>query len=127
MALHNSFPLKVLWSVCTRFQLFMDNCTHAEEREEVNNALIHFLEDHRDIILDWFGATLPPCFKEGTNKDPDTKLDKRKKTKKQKNEETKEKEKEQQGGGMKNENQCMDFKMKEGEQWSTFAEASLAD
>jgi hypothetical protein len=123
-ALDDSFPSKVLWSVCTRFQLFLDNCTHVEKRVDVNDSLI---ADHRDIILDRFGATLPPCFKEVMNKDPDTKMDKGMKTKKQKNEETKEKKKEQQGGGMKNKNQCMDFKMTEGEQWSTFAGASLAD
>jgi hypothetical protein len=64
MALDYDFPSKVLWSVCTRFQLFLDNCTHAEEREDVNNSLINFLVDQRDIILDRFGATLLPCFKE---------------------------------------------------------------
>jgi hypothetical protein len=126
-ALDDSFPSKVLWSVCTRFQLFLDNCTHTEEREDVDDSLINFLVEHRDIILDRFGATLLPSFTEVTNKDPDTKMDKGKKTKKQKSEETKEKKKEQQGGATKNENQCMDFKMKEGEQWSTFAGASLAD
>jgi hypothetical protein len=77
--------------VCTCFQLFLDNCTHAEEREDVNNSPINLLADHREIIHNWFGAALPPCFKEVTNKDPDTKVDKGKKTKKQKNEETKEK------------------------------------
>jgi hypothetical protein len=34
-ALDNFFPSMVLWSVCTRFQLFHDNCTHAEERERM--------------------------------------------------------------------------------------------
>jgi hypothetical protein len=72
VALDDFFPSKVLWSVCTRFQLFLDNCTHAEEREDVNDSLINFLADHRDIILDQFGATLPPCFKEATNKHSDT-------------------------------------------------------
>jgi hypothetical protein len=93
-ALDDSFPSKVLWLVCTHFLLFLDNCTHAEDREDVNDSLIDFLEDNRDIILDRFGATLPPCFKEVTNKDPDTKMEKGKKTKKQKSEETKKKKKE---------------------------------
>jgi len=100
-ALDNVFPSKVLWSVCTCFQFFLDNCTHAEEREDVDDSLVDFSADHRDIILDRFGTTLPPYFKEVTNKDPDTEMDKRKNTKKQQNEETKEKKKEQQGGGMK--------------------------
>jgi hypothetical protein len=51
--------------------------------------------DHRDIIIDQFGATLLPYFKEVTNKDPGTKINKGKKTTKQKSEETKEKKREQ--------------------------------
>jgi hypothetical protein len=78
-ALNDFFPSKVLWSVCTRFQLFLDNCTHAEEREDIDDSLIDFSANHRDIILDRFGATLPPCFKDlknnkVTNKDSDTEL-----------------------------------------------------
>jgi hypothetical protein len=80
-ALDDFFPSKVFWSVCTRFQLFLDNCTHAEERSDIDGSLIGFLVDHRDIILDQFGATLPPCFKElknnkVTNKDSDTEIEK---------------------------------------------------
>ena len=121
---------------CHRFQLFLDNCTHAEEREDVDDSLIDFLADHRDIILNRFGATLPPCFKdlknnEVTNKDSDTEIEKGKNNKKQKKEETKQKRKERQAIdlelGIKIENQCADLKMKEGERWSTFAGASLTD
>jgi hypothetical protein len=99
--------------VCTRFQLFLDNCTHTEEREDIDDSLIDFLVDHRDIILDPFGATLPPCFKElknneVTNKDSDTEIEKEEKNKKQKKEEPKQKKKECQAGdsdlGIKNEN-----------------------
>jgi hypothetical protein len=101
------------------FQLFLDNCTHTEGREDVDGSLIDFLADHRDIILNQFGATLLPCFQEVTNKDPDTKMEKGKKTKKQKSEETKAKKKERHGGAtnriMKIKNQCVGFKMKEGE------------
>jgi hypothetical protein len=122
--------------VCTHFQLFLDNCTHAEEREDVDNSLIDLLADHRDIILDRFGATLPPCSKDlknnkVTNKDSDTEIEKGKNNKKQKKEETKQKRKECKATDLeliiKNKNQCADFKMKEGEQWSTFAGASLTD
>jgi hypothetical protein len=124
-ALDDFFPSKVLWSVCTHFQLFLDNCTHAEEREDVDNSLIDFSADHRDIILNQFGATLLPCFKDlknnkVTNKDSDTEIEKEKNNKKQKKEETKQKRKECQAIdlelGIKNENQCADFKMKEREQ-----------
>jgi hypothetical protein len=52
VALDDFFPSKVLCSVCTPFQLFLDNCTHAKERENINNSLIDFSADHRDIILD---------------------------------------------------------------------------
>jgi hypothetical protein len=51
-ALEDFFPSKVLWSVCTSFQLFFDNCTLAEEREDVDNSVINFMADHRDIILE---------------------------------------------------------------------------
>jgi hypothetical protein len=66
-----------------------------------------------------------------TNKDLDTEITKGKKNKKQKKEETKQKKKKRQAGdldlGIKNKNQCADFKMREGEWWSTFAGASLKD
>ncbi len=86
-ALDNIFPSKVLWSVCTRFQLFLNNCTHAEEQEDVDNSLINFSANHRDIILGRFGTTLLPCFKvlknnEVTNKDSDTEIEKGKNNKK---------------------------------------------
>ncbi len=110
-ALDDFFPSKVLWSVCTCFKLFLNNCSHAEEREDINDSLIDFLVDHRDIFLDRVGATLPPCFKElknnkVTNKDSDTEIEKGKKNKKQKKEEIKLKKKECQAGdsdlGIKN-------------------------
>jgi hypothetical protein len=66
-----------------------------------------------------------------TNKDSDTEIEKGKNNKKQKKKETKQKRKECQATDLeliiKNENQCADFKMKEGEWWSTFAGASLTD
>ncbi len=84
--------------MCTHLHLFLDNSTHAEERENVDNSLINFLADHRDIILDRFGATLPPCFREVTkkevsNKDSNNEIKKGKKTKKQKKEKMKQKKK----------------------------------
>jgi hypothetical protein len=50
-ALVNWFPSKVLWSVCVRFQLFLESCTMAVDREDVDDTLIDFKYDHRDIIL----------------------------------------------------------------------------
>jgi hypothetical protein len=81
-ALDDWFPSKVLWLVCTRFQLFLDNCTHAEEREDVDDTLIDSKEDHRDIILGRFGGTLLPCFKEVVAKESETETKKGKKNKK---------------------------------------------
>jgi hypothetical protein len=120
-ALDDFFPSKVLWSVCTRFQLFLDNCTHAEERENVDDSFIDFSADHRDIILDQFGATLSSCFKEVTNKevsnkDSDNEIKKGKKTKKQKKEEMKRKKEGHNRDSelaIKNKHQCKDFKMRE--------------
>ncbi len=130
-ALDDFFPCKVLWSVCTCFQLFLDNCTHAEEREDVDDSIVNFNKDHRDIILGQFGSTLPPCFKDVRTNDPDTKTKKGKKSKKHKKEEAKEKRKECKEGaadlGVKNKHQCVDFKMKEEEQWSTFVGSNLKE
>jgi hypothetical protein len=62
----------------------------------------------------------------------DIKAKKGKKTGKCKKEDGKEKKKKEQkekatNDGIKNENQCVNFKLKEEEQWSTFAGANLAD
>jgi hypothetical protein len=88
------FPTKVLWTVCTRFQLYLESCTRADDREEVDNSLIDFSADHRDIILNRFNANLPASFKAvelGTEKDVDTDAESEKirKTKKRKKRETK--------------------------------------
>jgi hypothetical protein len=45
------FPSKVHWSVCIRFQLFLESCTMAVNREDVDDTLIDFKDNHRDIIL----------------------------------------------------------------------------
>ncbi len=107
-----------------------------EERENVDDSLINFSADHRDIILNRFGATLPPCFKEVTNKevtnkDSDNEIKKRKKTKKQKKEAMKQEKKKGHNRdselAIKNKQQCKDFKMRVGKQWSIFAGSSLKD
>jgi hypothetical protein len=41
----NFFPTKVLWTVCTRFQLFLESCTRAEDWEEVDNSLVDISTD----------------------------------------------------------------------------------
>ncbi len=93
IALGNFFQLKVLWTVCTWFQLILDSCTQVEDQEEADDSLIDWREDHRDILLDCFSATLPPCFKDVTNGNSDTEAKKGKKTGKHKKEEGKEKKK----------------------------------
>ena len=69
------FPTKVLWTICTCFQLYLESCTQAEDQEEVDNSLIYFLTDHRGILLNRFNTNLPASFKAvelGTDKDADT-------------------------------------------------------
>ncbi len=76
MGAHDKFfPTQVLWTVCTRFQLYLESCTQAEDRKEVDNSLLDFSADHRDIFLNRFNANLPASFKAvelGTDKDADT-------------------------------------------------------
>jgi hypothetical protein len=67
-ALDDFFPSKVLWAMCNRFQTFLTTCTHARDRDNVNNSIIEFTLDQTDIVLDRFSPTLPPCFKEVKNK-----------------------------------------------------------
>jgi hypothetical protein len=38
----NLFPTKVLWTVCTRFQLYLENCTQAKDQVKVDCSLIDF-------------------------------------------------------------------------------------
>jgi hypothetical protein len=128
------FPTKVLWTVCTRFQLYLESCTRADDREEVDNSLIDFSADHRDIILNRFNANLPASFKAvelGTEKDVDTdaeseKIRKTKKRKKKGNEKEKNKAAEKKPS-VKNDHQCAEFKLKEGELWTQFAGMHLDD
>jgi hypothetical protein len=62
-ALDDFFPTKVLWTVCTRFQLYLENFTQAEDQEEVDCSLINFSPDHQDIITSQFNVILPASFK----------------------------------------------------------------
>ena len=127
------FPTKVLWTVCTRFQLYLESCTRADDREEVDNSLIDFSADHRDIILNRFNANLPASFKAvelGTEKDVDTDAESEKirKTKKRKKGNEKEKNKAaEKKPSVKNDHQCAEFKLKEGELWTQFAGMHLDD
>ena len=123
------FPTKVLWTVCTRFQLYLESCTRAEDREEVDNTLIDFSSDHRDIILNRFSANLPASFKAvelGTDKDADTDAESEKITTK-KRKKRNEKEKKEKNPSVKNDRQCAEFKLKEGELWTQFAGMHLDD
>jgi hypothetical protein len=97
-------------------------------------STIHSLTSRRTtetLSSDDFGGTLPPCFKEVAAKESDTETEKGKKNKKQKKDDTKEKRKEQKEGspdlGVKNKHQCVDLKLREGEQWSTFAGSNLKE
>jgi hypothetical protein len=54
------FPTKVLWMVCCRFQHSLACCQKADNREEVDNSLLNFAPDHRDIMMGSFNVTLLP-------------------------------------------------------------------
>jgi hypothetical protein len=126
--------------VCNRVQTFLTSCMQARDREDIEDDIIEFTLDHRDIVLNRFNPTLPPCFKEvknkaKTGKDPDNK-NKNKKGKNSKKRKTDQDRKQQrkQGGQhsnlemtVKNEHQCEEFKLKEGKRWSIFKAAGNSD
>jgi hypothetical protein len=123
--------MKVLWTVCTRFQLYLESCTRADDWEEVNSSLIDFLADHCNILLNRFDANLPASFKAvelGTDKDADTDAEsenitttkKRKRGMKRNKNRAAEKK-----SSVKNDLQCAEFKLKEGELWTQFAGMQL--
>ncbi len=138
--LDDFFLSKVLWVVCNRVQTFLTSCMQARDRDDIEDDIIEFTSDHRDIVLDRFNPTLPPCFKEvknkaETGKDPDNenKNKKGKKSKKRKMDQD-EKQQRKQGGQpsnlemtVKNEHQYEEFKLKEGERWSIFKAAGNSD
>jgi hypothetical protein len=135
-ALDDFFPSKVLWAVCNRFQIFLTTCTHARDRDHVDDSIIKFMLNHTDIVLDRFSPTLPPCFKEVKNKvkigkdaDNENENEKVKKSKKQKKDQDAKQQRKQEGQTsnsemtIKNEHQCKDFKSREGKQWRMFKTA----
>ena len=127
------FPTKVLWTVCTRFQLYLESCTQADDREEVDNSLIDFLADHRDILLNCFNANLPASFKAvelGTDKDADTDAESKNITTTKKRKRGIKRNKNgaaEKKPSVKNDLQCAEFKLKEGELWTQFAGMHLDD
>ncbi len=129
----NFFQTKVLWMVCTCFQLYLENCTQAEDREEVDCSLIDFSPDHQDIITSWFNVILPASFKAVDSSYDEEPKEKGggglgTKSKKRKQEEEKEKRsKRSTDNVVENKQQCADFKLKEGELWMQFAGMCLMD
>ncbi len=139
-ALDDFFPSKVLWAVCNQVQTFLTSCMQARDRDDIEDDIIEFTLDHRDIVLDRFNSTLPPCFKEvknkaETGKDPDNenKNEIGKKSKKRKTDQDR-KQQRKQGGQpsnlemtVKNEHKCEEFKLREGGRWSIFKAAGNLD
>jgi hypothetical protein len=92
-ALDKFFPTKVLWTVCTCFQLYLENFTQAKDCKEVNCSLIDFFTDHQDIITMQFNIVLPLSFKAvdaPSDEEPKGGRGLRAKSKKRKKEEEKE-------------------------------------
>jgi hypothetical protein len=123
------FPTKVMWTVCCHFQLFLVCCQKADDREEVDDSLLAFTSDHRDIMMGRFNATLPPSFKVVATKDKETNdngTKDKKGTKKRKSDEKKETRKKTMAESIiTNEQQCGDFKLNHDEKWKQFAGKKL--
>jgi hypothetical protein len=120
------FPTKVLWTVCWHFQLFLACCQKADKREEVDNSLLDFAPNHRDIMMGHFIPTLPLLFKVVDTKEKETNNDNtndKRTTKKRKRDKKKEKRKKlmaESVGIVTNKQQCTDFKLNPNEKWEQF-------
>ena len=53
------FAAKFLFAVDTRSQIWLKNCTVADDRSEVNDAIVNFRELVNDVILGRFNVILP--------------------------------------------------------------------
>ncbi len=127
------FPSKVLWTVCTRFQLYLENCTRAKDQEEVDCSLIDFSPNHQDIIMSRFNVILTASFK-AVDSSSDKEHKERggaglgTKSKKRKQKEEKEKRSKRSADNVvENKQQCADFKLKEGELWTQFTGMCLTE
>jgi hypothetical protein len=132
-ALDNFFPSKVLWTVCTHFQLYLENCTRANDQEEVDCSLIDFSPDRQDIITSWFNVILTVSFK-AVDSSSDGEHKERggaglgTKSKKRKQKEEKEKRSKRSSDNVvENKQQCTDFKLKEGKLWMQFTGMCLTE
>ncbi len=112
---------------------YLESCTQAKDREEVDNSLLDFSANHSIILLNSFNTNLPASFKAvklGTDKDADTKAKSEKTTTTKKRKKRDRKENigaAKMATSVKNDCQCAEFKLKEGELWTQFAGVLLDD
>jgi hypothetical protein len=115
--------------VCCHFQLFLACCQKAEDRKEVDNSLLNFTPDHRDIMMGRFNASLPPLFKAVDSKERETTNDNtndKRTTKKRKSDKKKEKHKKLMAESIvTNKQWCVDFKLNHNVKWEQFAGKKL--
>jgi hypothetical protein len=101
----------------------------AEDREEVDDSLLDFAPNHRDIMIGHFNASLPPSFKAVNSKKRKTNnndTNNKRTTKKGKSDKKKEKRKKLMAESIvKNKEQCVDFKLNHNEKWEQFAGKKL--
>ena len=68
IAINDTFPAKVLWSVDCFTQLFLEDCRKCHDWEDIDQRVIDFDGLNMDIILDRFHAILPSFFHKLNNK-----------------------------------------------------------
>ncbi len=95
------FPVKFLFAVNSRFQLWLKDCRKATSQNKVNDSLIKFSVLISNVLLSSFHMELPPTFAmkdpkskptatgKGGGKRPDLENDKREDGKKRKKEDEK--------------------------------------
>ncbi len=60
--LDKEFPAKFLLAVDTRFQIWLNDCKSAKNRDKVDNSIIDFRPLINQVIFGSFHMTLPPTF-----------------------------------------------------------------
>jgi hypothetical protein len=122
-------PNKSLVDCLLLLPAFLGVLPKTDKKEEVENSLLGFPPDHRDIMMGSFIATLLPLFKVVDTKEKETNnnnTNNKRTTKKRKSNKKKEKCKKLMAESVvTNEQQCADFKLKPTRSGNSLQERSL--
>ena len=131
IAADDTFAAKILLSVDSFVQIFLEDCRHRTDREDVDQRVIDFNALNMDVIMFRFHADLPRSFhkKEGggkENKKPSSSSSSTGSTNENGKRKGAEKEKSK-NKKLKNTDQVEEFKMAEGETWEKTFQGRVPD